>query len=272
MDELWTDDRRRRRRGRGRRRVIHAESEGELDTREDELLAERKLSFLRDAAKFAIWTGLALTFAFPLGVILLIWGAPRRIRRYSKLYLEPSARERLTRAERRRRRRSEDLEAATDATPIGRPDRIVVDAPSEATVPRRAPLSMAKVVASGLASLEPRLTKIGIEVRRNFDGEGEVTGDVAELSAATLQVLSRAIDGLERSKVASPRLHLDLGENLAGSAVWLRVRENAPAGPAERERPGLAIAEHAVSAHGGTLEFTSDLAGAETLMTLRKSG
>ena len=96
MDELWTDDRRQRRRGRGRRRVIHAETEGELDTHKDALLADRKLSFLRDAAKFAIWTGLALTFAFPLGVVLLIWGAPRRIRRFSELYLEPSARERLS--------------------------------------------------------------------------------------------------------------------------------------------------------------------------------
>ena len=78
-----------------------------------------------------------------------------------------------------------------------------------------------------------------------------------------------------------------MGENLAGSEVWLRVRDNGPG--VDREllakmfSPfytskvngtglGLAICKKLVDAHSGSIEVTSDPGdGAEFIVTLPKT-
>lgn len=253
MDELWNEP-----------RAIEPRAEpwDEVDAHATAQLAEQRAEFTADLVKFAIWTGLALTFIFPLGVILLICGAPKRIRRFHALYLEPSTRDRPANAGRRRRRRRRSR--ARRSASEGRA------APKRVERPRREPLRLADVVEDALDELGPRLARSRIEVQRGFDTAGALTGDAAALRAAATELLSLTITGLERSGGTAPRLHVELGENLAGNAVWLRVRESATADE-ERTPAKLARVERVVSAHGGTLERVADGSGTETVVTLPKT-
>src|SRR6202011_4366121 len=92
------------------------------------------------------------------------------------------------------------------------------------------------------------------------------------------------LDALEESRAVAPRVKIAAGENLAGTEVWLRVRDNGPGISAEvranlftpfhTSKPngtglGLAISRKLVEAHGGTLEAgSSPGGGADLTMTL----
>lgn len=214
-------------------------------------LAEQKLEFVRDAVKFGIWTALALAFLFPVGVVMLIWGGPRRARRFSELYLEPPTRERLIRRELRKR------------TPRAGPARAAPRPPAREE--RVEEVHLAEVVESALDGLRQRFARDGVALERRLDGRGTLRGDAGELCEVLVQVLGRALDGLAESRTPEPRIEVEMGENLAGSAVWVRVRDNGP----ESGRPGLEGAERLVEARGGRLELAADPAGgSEVVVTL----
>ena len=96
------------------------------------------------------------------------------------------------------------------------------------------------------------------------------------------------IDALTESGTPSPTLSIQLGENLAGTEVWLRVRDNGPGishdaidrifSPFHTSREegtglGLPITKKLVEAHGGSIEVKSSPgSGAEFLVTLPKAG
>jgi hypothetical protein len=218
-------------------------------------LAEERAAFTGDVVKFAIWAGLALAFVFPLGVLMLIFGAPKRIRRFHRLYLEPYAD--LRAKPRRRRRRSR--------RGAGQQERVEVREPSAAET-----LHLADVVEAALAELGPRLVRNDIDVERSFDGPGELTGCAAELRDAATRLFSLAIDGIERTGGSSKHLFIELGENLAGNAVWLRVRASGTPDD-EGTLEALAGVERIVSPHGGTLESSADVGGIESVVTLPKA-
>ena len=99
-----------------------------------------------------------------------------------------------------------------------------------------------------------------------------------------INLVGNAFDALEAARTPGPRVEVALGENLAGSEVWLRVRDNGPGIDTEaRERLfdpfytskaagtglGLVITRKLVEAHGGAIEVSSEVGrGAEFLVTL----
>jgi signal transduction histidine kinase len=89
------------------------------------------------------------------------------------------------------------------------------------------------------------------------------------------------------AKTPAPRLSVAVGENLAGTEAWLRVRDSGPGIPAEHRARlfdpfftakdggtglGLALAKKIVDAHGGTIEVGGEAGrGAEFVVSLPKA-
>jgi signal transduction histidine kinase len=151
---------------------------------------------------------------------------------------------------------------------------------------RVAELRMVDVVDAALALCQERIARAGVELRRETDAEGRLRGDAEQLRRAVANLLANALDALEAARTPAPRIDVALGENLAGTQVWLRVRDNGPGLDAEALarlfRPfhttkadgtglGLALTKKLVEAHGGSIEAHSEPgAGAEFLITLPK--
>ena len=95
------------------------------------------------------------------------------------------------------------------------------------------------------------------------------------------------MDAMRDAGVASARLDVSMGENLAGTEVWVRIQDNGVGIPAElREKIfspfvtskssgtglGLPITKKLVEAHGGTIELMSEPGqGTEFVLTMPKS-
>ena len=151
---------------------------------------------------------------------------------------------------------------------------------------RVAELRLLDVVESALGVCQDRIARAGVEVRREIDAAGALHGDAEQLRRAIVNLLTNALDALEQGRTPSPRIDVALGENLAGTEVWVRIRDNGPGLDAEALarlfRPfhttkadgtglGLALTKKLVEAHGGSIEAHSEPgAGAEFLITLPK--
>jgi signal transduction histidine kinase len=147
-------------------------------------------------------------------------------------------------------------------------------------------LRMSDVVDSALETFRDRMERSGVSLERHVDCEGALRGDPEQLRRIVINLVANAIDALVESHTPDPRLEVSVGENLAGTEVWLRVRDNGPGvGPEARaklfsplytSKPsgtglGLAICRKLVDAHGGSLELVSEPgSGAEFLVTLPK--
>ena len=147
---------------------------------------------------------------------------------------------------------------------------------------RKKPVSMAEVLDSALETFRDRSARTGVELVRHFDSGGEMTGDAEKLRRIFINLVGNAIDALEEARVASPRIEITLGDNLAGTAVWVRVADNGPGIDEETARKifnpfytskeggtglGLAITRKLVDAHDGEIELESER-GAGTTFTL----
>jgi signal transduction histidine kinase len=145
---------------------------------------------------------------------------------------------------------------------------------------------MADVIDSALETFRERIARGGIELVRQQDGEGELRGDAEQLRRVIINLVGNAIDALGESRAPNPRIEVAMGENLAGSVVWVRVKDNGPGidrealqkmfSPFYTSKPngtglGLAISKKLIDAHRGTLDASSKPgAGAEFLVTLPK--
>jgi hypothetical protein len=148
--------------------------------------------------------------------------------------------------------------------------------PAREDAPRLAPVQLAELLERETTSRAERFARRGVEVLREIDGDGALSGDAGQLGLAIGDLLDAALAQLDAGE--KPRLALELGENLAGSEVWLRIRGAADgpapgrAGePAPLRLRGLSAADRVARAHGGRLEALSAGAGGiELLLTLPK--
>ncbi len=150
-------------------------------------------------------------------------------------------------------------------------------------------LRLAEVIDSALETFRDRLEREGVQVLRDVATPGEMRGDADKLRRIVINLVGNALDALEQSDASEPRLEIAAGENLAGTELWLRVRDNGPGIEPERLRRifspfytskangtglGLAISKKLVDAHGGSIEAQSSPgAGTEFLLTFpRQAG
>jgi len=152
--------------------------------------------------------------------------------------------------------------------------------------PRFSPLSLFDVAGAAVEGMRDRAGAVGIELHFEFDGAGEMRGDVEKLRRVIENLISNAIDALTEAQSPLPQIHVLAGENLAGSEIWLRVVDNGPGIPAdERERIwspfyttkdagtglGLALSRKTIEAHGGRIDLLTDLReGSEFILSFPK--
>jgi two-component system sensor histidine kinase HydH len=151
---------------------------------------------------------------------------------------------------------------------------------------RIADLSLAEVADSSLETFRDRLTRSGVTVDRSIDSDCWMEGDSEKLRRVLINLIGNALDAFEGAAVREPHLEIAAGENLAGTSVWLRLRDNGPGispeaqgqifSPFYTSKPtgnglGLAISKKVVEAHGGSIEVESAPgAGCSFLVTLPK--
>jgi signal transduction histidine kinase len=147
-------------------------------------------------------------------------------------------------------------------------------------------ISLAEVTDSALETFRDRLERAAIDVRRDVDPGSWMQGDPEKIRRVLINLIGNAIDALTESGTKGPRIEIASGENLAGTELWLRVRDNGPGIPAEAQREifspfytskptgnglGLAISKKVIDAHGGSIELQSEPgAGSEFLIVLPK--
>jgi signal transduction histidine kinase len=147
-------------------------------------------------------------------------------------------------------------------------------------------MRMAEVIPSAVETLRDRLDRGGVDLSMALDADGTMRGDPEKLRRVVINLLSNALDAVLESDTPQPRIEIQMGENLAGSEVWLRVRDNGPGIDAERVQEifspfytskqggtglGLAISKKVVDAHGGSIEIDSGPGrGSEFLLTFPK--
>jgi signal transduction histidine kinase len=147
---------------------------------------------------------------------------------------------------------------------------------------------MEDVLESALETFRERAARDAVEITRNFDTDGEVQGDADKLRRIMINLIGNGMDAMRDARIASPRMEVSMGENLAGTEVWVRIRDNGVGVPDElRERIfspfvtsksggtglGLPITKKLIEAHGGTIELASEPGrGAEFVLTIPKRG
>lgn len=137
---------------------------------------------------------------------------------------------------------------------------------------RLAPLIMEDVLESAVETFRDRADRSGIEIVRQYDSEGQLEGDPEQLRRVIINLVTNAMDALEDRGASDPQVRLTMGENLAGTEVWVRVADNALGIDEEtRERIfdpfytsrengtglGLALCRKIVNGHQGTIEVES---------------
>ena len=147
-------------------------------------------------------------------------------------------------------------------------------------------VSMADVLDSALETFRDRAARDGIEIVRSFDTPGRVEGDADKLRRIAINLVGNGMDAMRDARTPQPRLDVSMGENLAGSEVWVRIRDNGAGIPDELRAKifspfvtsksggtglGLAITKKLVEGHGGTIDLSSKPGqGTEFLLTIPK--
>ena len=147
-------------------------------------------------------------------------------------------------------------------------------------------LLLADVVRSATAAMQDRAADTGIVVVLELDSEGPIAGDADKLRRVFLNLIGNALDAISEEAIADGRIRIQMGEDLAGEEVWVRVRDNGPGLAADRLPKifspfhtskdsgtglGLPITKKIVEAHGGTIDAaSSEGKGAEFVLTFPK--
>lgn len=142
------------------------------------------------------------------------------------------------------------------------------------------------VIESAIETFRDRLGKCGVIIELETESAGDMQGDPEKLRRVLINLLGNALDAFEEVDIQEPRIHVQAGENLAGTEVWVRVKDNGPGMDPERLAKifspfytskasgtglGLAITKKVVDAHGGSIEAHSEPgSGTEFVLTFPK--
>jgi signal transduction histidine kinase len=133
-------------------------------------------------------------------------------------------------------------------------------------------MKLTDAIEGALETMRERIQSGAVKVRRDFDVPGDLIGDAEQLRRVFINVIGNALDAFAEAHTPDPALQIALGENLGGSEIWARVRDNGPGMDGETQarifQPfftskangtglGLAITRKLVDAHGGSIEVTS---------------
>ncbi len=145
---------------------------------------------------------------------------------------------------------------------------------------------MSDVVASALETFRDRLHALGVTVHQDVQAAGLMRGDPEKLRRVIINLVGNALEAFTESETIEPTLQVQAGENLAGTEVWVRLRDNGPGMEPERLTKifspfytskqtgtglGLAITKKVVDAHGGSIEAHSNPgSGTEFVLTFPK--
>lgn len=131
---------------------------------------------------------------------------------------------------------------------------------------------LSDVVNSAVETFTDRIARSGIDVEEAVEDTTRMRGDPEQLRRVVINLVGNAMDELEESSVSSPRITITGGCNLAGTEVWMKVKDNGPGIEAERLNLvfspfhtskeggtglGLAITKKIVEGHQGTIEVRS---------------
>lgn len=146
-------------------------------------------------------------------------------------------------------------------------------------------VDLAQVIDGAVGSLADRAAERGAKIERDVDAGAILRGDSEKLRRVVVNLVSNALDALDGA--CEPRVCVSAGRSLAGSEVWLRVRDNGPGIEAHRIGEiwnpfhttrdggtglGLAIVRKVVEAHGGCIDVTSEVGrGTEMIATFPAS-
>jgi signal transduction histidine kinase len=135
------------------------------------------------------------------------------------------------------------------------------------------PVLLTEVIDSALDSFKDQITKNQVKIVREHDSPGAMRGDPEKLRRVVINLVKNAIDALSEGPTPDATITLRTGENLAGTEVWLEVKDNGPGIPAAlKDRAfspfvsskahgtglGLPISKKLVEAHAGTIELKSE--------------
>jgi len=152
---------------------------------------------------------------------------------------------------------------------------------------RRVEVRMSEILESALETFRERAQREGITIESQFDCAGTLLGDADQLRRVVINLVGNAVDSLLDAGIDDPRVEVSLGENLAGTEVWVRIADNGVGIDAELYEKifnpfytskehgtglGLPITKKLVEAHGGEIEVdATPSGGAVFLLTFPKS-
>ncbi len=147
-------------------------------------------------------------------------------------------------------------------------------------------VQMADVVTSALETFRDRLQALGVTIQQDVQAAGVMQGDPEKLRRVIINLVGNSLEAFGEAGTEDPVIHVQAGENLAGTEVWVRLRDNGPGMEPERLTKifspfytskqsgtglGLAITKKMVDAHGGSIEAHSDPGqGTEFVLTFPK--
>ncbi len=128
------------------------------------------------------------------------------------------------------------------------------------------------VVASALETFRDRIERLGVDVKQDIRETGSILGDLEKLRRVLINLINNALDAFEEKGTEQPCLEISIGENLAGTDIWLRLRDNGagidpeiihkifnPFYTSKEDGTGLglALSRKIIDAHGGSIEVAS---------------
>jgi len=148
-------------------------------------------------------------------------------------------------------------------------------------------VAMEDVLESAIETFRDRCARRDLEIKRQYDTPGRLAGDPEQLRRVVINLLSNAIDAVEAARIERPEIRVSMGENLAGTEIWLRISDNGlgmddetrarifdPFFTSREEGTGLGLAlcRKIVDEHGGRIEVDSEPGeGTEFVISLPKS-